>query len=178
MSPSKKRRPSSEQPWGNALRGMTSASGLTGGSRYLIYPRVSLRTGRNRLNAHMFRKMKLAPSSLCNSGLENQTTEHTAEIPASADSKTRRVAKSSPVTHQTLRQQGGTGEDDHIQLADWTLSVVGTSADSTTKCVANSYTPNSTAAKRTWRRRPHSSCRLGSRCSGDREEAPHHRLTE
>ena len=26
-------------------------------------------------------------------------------------------------THQTVRQQGGTGEDGHIHLADWTLSV-------------------------------------------------------
>ena len=29
----------------------------------------------------------------------------------------------SPATHQTLRQQGGTGEDSYIHLADWTLSV-------------------------------------------------------
>ena len=28
----------------------------------------------------------------------------------------------SPVTHETLRQQGGTGQDSHIHLADWTLS--------------------------------------------------------
>ena len=27
-------------------------------------------------------------------------------------------------THQTLLQQGGTGEDGHVHLADWTLSVV------------------------------------------------------
>ena len=33
------------------------------------------------------------------------------------------VANSSPATHQTLRQRGGTGEDGHIHLADWTLSV-------------------------------------------------------
>ena len=31
--------------------------------------------------------------------------------------------QSSYITHQTLRQQGGTGEDSHIHLADWTLSV-------------------------------------------------------
>ena len=30
---------------------------------------------------------------------------------------------SSPATHQTLGQQGGTGEDSHTHLADWTLSV-------------------------------------------------------
>ena len=32
------------------------------------------------------------------------------------------------------------------------------------------YTPNSTAARRNWRRRPHSSCRLDSQSSGNREE--------
>ena len=36
-------------------------------------------------------------------------------------------------THQILGQQGGTGENGHIHLADWTLSVVGTSADIMTK---------------------------------------------
>ena len=33
------------------------------------------------------------------------------------------MANNSAVTHQTPRQQGGTGEDGHIHLADWTLSV-------------------------------------------------------
>ena len=32
------------------------------------------------------------------------------------------------------------------------------------------YTPNSTAARRNWRRRLHSSCRQDSQCSGDWEE--------
>ena len=41
-------------------------------------------------------------------------------MPTSADSKNKRVANGSPVTHQTLRQQGGIGEDSHIDLADWT----------------------------------------------------------
>ena len=34
-----------------------------------------------------------------------------------------RVANGSPATHQTLWQQGETGEDGHIYLADWTLIV-------------------------------------------------------
>ena len=46
---------------------------------------------------------------------------YTAEIPTSADSKNKWVANSSPVTHQTLRQQGGTQEESCIHLADWTL---------------------------------------------------------
>ena len=33
------------------------------------------------------------------------------------------MANGSPATHQTLGQQGGSGEDSHIHLADWTVSV-------------------------------------------------------
>ena len=47
-------------------------------------------------------------------------------MPASADSKNKRVANRSSATHQTLLQQGGTGEDGHIHLADWTFSVAAT----------------------------------------------------
>ena len=64
----------------------------------------------------MFKKMKLAQSPACNCGLEDQT-------PTSTDSKNKYVANSSLATRQTLRQQGGSGEDSHIHLADWTLSV-------------------------------------------------------
>ena len=35
-----------------------------------------LRTGHSRLNAHMFKKTKLAPSPTCNCGPEDQTAEH------------------------------------------------------------------------------------------------------
>ena len=44
-------------------------------------------------------------------------------MPTSAYSKNKCVADGSPVSHRTLRQQGGTGEESHIHLADWTLSV-------------------------------------------------------
>ena len=37
---------------------------------------VRLRTGHNRLNSHMHRKLKLAPSPTCPCGQEDQTTEH------------------------------------------------------------------------------------------------------
>jgi len=37
---------------------------------------VRLRTGHNRLNAHMNRKFKLVPSPICPCGLEDQTTDH------------------------------------------------------------------------------------------------------
>ena len=37
---------------------------------------LRLRTGYNRLNAHMSRKFRLVPSPTCRCGLEDQTTEH------------------------------------------------------------------------------------------------------
>ena len=37
---------------------------------------MRLHTGHNRLSAHMFRKIKLAPSPTFNCGLEEQTAEH------------------------------------------------------------------------------------------------------
>ena len=37
-------------------------------------------------------------------------------------------------------------------------------------CGQQQSTPNSTAARRNWRRQLHSTCRLDSQCSGDREE--------
>ena len=37
---------------------------------------IRLRTGHNRLNSHMHRKMNLVPSPLCICGTEDQTTEH------------------------------------------------------------------------------------------------------
>ena len=38
------------------------------------------------------------------------------------------------------------------------------------QCLSTTYTPNSTAARRNWRKQPYSSCRLDSQCSSDREE--------
>ena len=37
---------------------------------------IRLRTGNNRLNAHMNKKMKLVPSTMCICNIEGQTTEH------------------------------------------------------------------------------------------------------
>ena len=37
---------------------------------------IRLRTGHNRLNAHMYKKMKLVASSMCICNIEDQTTEH------------------------------------------------------------------------------------------------------
>ena len=41
---------------------------------------IRLRTGHNRLNSHMHRKMNLVPSPLCTCGTEDQTTEHILQI--------------------------------------------------------------------------------------------------
>ena len=83
----------------------------------------------------------------------------------------------SPATHQTLRQQGGgTGEDGHIRLAvQLHTKLYGSKEEELEKTaifiLQSSYTPNSAAARRSnWRRRPHSSCRLDSRCNCDRED--------
>ena len=54
-------------------------------------------------------------------------------MPASTDSKNKCVANSSPATHQTLRQQEGTGEDGHIHLADRTFSVAAIEKKKNTK---------------------------------------------
>ena len=37
---------------------------------------LRLRTGHHRLNAHMYKKMKLVPSSMCICNIEDQTTQH------------------------------------------------------------------------------------------------------
>ena len=83
---------------------------------------VRLSTGHNRLDTHMYSKMKLASVTTSNCGLD-QTAEHSAEMATCADGTTTCVADSSPSAHQALRRQGGTGEDGHIHLEDWTLSV-------------------------------------------------------
>ena len=71
-----------------------------------------------------FKRMKLAPSPICNCGLEDQTAEHILQrCPLLRTAGDKRVANGSPATHQSVRQQGGTAEDGHIHLADWSLRV-------------------------------------------------------
>ena len=74
------------------------------------------------LNAHMFRKMKLAPSPTCSCGLVDQTAEHILQrFPLLQTTRTY-VWPAAVQLHTKLWQQEGTGEDRHIHLADWTLS--------------------------------------------------------
>ena len=62
------------------------------------------------------------------------------------------ASNGSPATHQTPRQQGGSGGCGHIQLADSKTNLCGYHRQS-------SHTPNSTTARRNWKMWPHSTCR-------------------
>ena len=67
--------------------------------------------------------MKPVPSLACNCDLEDQTSRTcTAETPLQQTARQIVRLNSSLATHQTLRQQGGTEEDSHSHLADWTLN--------------------------------------------------------
>ena len=78
---------------------------------------VRLRTGHNRLNSHIHRKLKLVPSPTCPCGQEEQTTEHVLQrCPPLRSHKRRRVACQHFPDDQTLRLQTGAGEDDIIHL--------------------------------------------------------------
>ena len=78
---------------------------------------VRLRTGHNRLNSHMHRILKLAPSPTCPCGQEDQTTEHVLQkCPPSQSYKRRCVACRHFPDDQTLRLQAEAGEDDVIHL--------------------------------------------------------------
>ena len=104
--PSKKRRPSSEQPWEGWLPlPWPVAAGCGHGPQLTQSPHIQENEAGTITNLQ-----------LQSWRLEGQT--YAAEMPASADSKNKCVANSSPATHQTLRQQGVTGEDGHIHLAD------------------------------------------------------------
>ena len=86
---------------------------------------MRLHTGHNLLNAHMFRKMKLAPSpaAVLKTTQPNMYCSN-AHFCKQQDKMCGQQQYSYTPTHQLLRQQWGTGEDGHIQLAGWTLSVV------------------------------------------------------
>ena len=94
-----------------------------------------------------------------NSGRPNDIYIYTSYRDAtSADCKNKRVVNGSPVTHQTLRQQGGyfshtINISNHQTLI---LDIIGRR--------------RRRRRRRNWRIQPHLSCRLDSQCRGDREE--------
>ena len=85
---------------------------------------MRLRTDHNRLNAHMFRKMKLTSSPTCNYGLEDQMAERILQICPLLQKARHNVWPTAVQQHTKLWQQGGTREEGHIHLADWSLSVL------------------------------------------------------
>ena len=70
VTPSKKRRPSS------ALGQCTEKDDFHFLDRWQQVVVMRLCMGHNRLNAQMFKQMKLAPSPICNCGLDDQVAEH------------------------------------------------------------------------------------------------------
>lgn len=67
--------------------------------------------------------MKPMPSPACNCDLEDQTSRTcTAVTPLQQTARQIVRLNSSLAAHQTLWQQGGTEEDSHSHLADWTVS--------------------------------------------------------
>ena len=59
-----------------AMRPKTTSDAYHSLERWQQVVIMRLRTGHCRLNAHMFKKLKLAPSPTCSCGLEDQTPEH------------------------------------------------------------------------------------------------------
>ena len=125
VSPSKKRGPSSEQPWGNAPRGMTCTSS-TSGSRLWSWDYARATT-----------------NSMPTSSVKWSWHHHQ---PATAVPKTGRPKTYCRKSCFCRKQDKMCGQRQ------------------------SSYTPNSTAARRNWRRRPQSSCRLHSQHGSDWEE--------
>ncbi|KAK7100610.1 hypothetical protein V1264_023530 [Littorina saxatilis] len=63
---------------------------------------IRLRTGHNRLNAHMNRKFKLAPSPTCACGQEDQTAEHILQRCPLLDEERKEVWPSPTPLHTKL----------------------------------------------------------------------------
>ena len=76
---------------------------------------------------------------------------------------------------QVQDQEDEAGTITNLQLRFWKLNsemciaVMPISAEKMCGKQLSSYTSNSTAARRNWRRRPHSSCRVDFQCSGGRD---------
>ena len=77
---------------------------------------MRLRTGHNRLNSHMHRKLKLAPSPTCPCGQDEQTTEHVLQRCPIHKATREDVWPVSTSLTTKLRLQTGAGEDDIIHL--------------------------------------------------------------
>ena len=66
---------------------------------------MRLRTGHNRPKAHMVKKMKLAPSPVCNCGLENQMAEDIMQSCLSVAAIEKKKKKELEISTHSLRFQ-------------------------------------------------------------------------
>ena len=80
---------------------------------------VRLRTGHNRLNAHMNRRFKLAPSPTCSCGQEDQTVEPIAQRCPLIQVERQHVANCKSTDNQALWLQTRAAEVESIHHQSW-----------------------------------------------------------
>ena len=87
---------------------------------------IRLRTGHNRLNSHMHRKMNLVPSPLCTCGTEDQTTEHILQIcPAYQHLRQHNyLVRRNIITPEAVWEEISTREDSWLHSAGWFIRVI------------------------------------------------------
>ena len=66
---------------------------------------IRLRTGHNRLNSHMHRKMNLVTSLLCTCGTEDQTTEHILQRCPAYEHLRQQILSDGTSLHQKLYEK-------------------------------------------------------------------------
>ena len=79
---------------------------------------MRLRTGHNRLNAHMCTKLKLFPSPLCSYGAEQQTAEHILQRCPHLEDKRKNVWPRSIPVRDKLYEKGRISRKQHHSSLD------------------------------------------------------------
>ena len=85
---------------------------------------IRLRTGHNRLNSHMHRKMNLVPSPLCTCGTEDQTTEHILQICPAYKHLRQQIWSDGTSLHLKLYGKKEVLEDSWLHSAGWLIRVI------------------------------------------------------
>ena len=80
---------------------------------------IRLRTGHNRLNSHMHRKMNLVQSPLCTCGTEDQTTEHILQRCPAYQHLRRNI-----ITPEAVWEERSTREGSWLHSAGWLIRVI------------------------------------------------------
>ena len=78
---------------------------------------IRLRTGHNRINSHMHRKMNLIPSPLYN-------IAHTAKMPSIPTSQTTDMVRRNIITSEAVWEERSTREDSWLHSAGWLIRVI------------------------------------------------------